>query len=266
MQVLARNTTISDIEINDLGGFIIPSDSTKELLDVFSVYELAHSDDILLLISSGSLVINNGSKDLLPSEAVRYINIQHHLNPVSEDGKEIIRPDSRPRGTHTVFTTIGDISTDIGKGKDLFWDFSNDDDIIVAPTGYKRKRIEIWFNESAYLKEGTLYFFDALKGSYLDMFVIAPPGAPYYNRNEELVFNDTTSDIKIYHFVYKHRFAGSCSMGDELNTEGCLEKPITPYHYAIVEVTVPDTDNSSYGWGEMELYRPRTCLFPGETV
>ena len=26
-----------------------------------------------------------------------------------------------------------------------------------------------------------------------------------------------------------------------------------------------DSDNSSYGWGALELYRLRTCLFPGES-
>jgi len=63
-----------------------------------------------------------------------------------KEGKQILRAESRPINSTTVFTCIGD-DTDIGNGKEIFWDFSNDDDLISVPSGsdYKRKHIEFRF-------------------------------------------------------------------------------------------------------------------------
>jgi hypothetical protein len=80
--------------------------------------------------------------------------------PVAVDGRPIVRSDSRPVGYSTMFTMRGDTASGIGDGKALFWDFSNDDDIVTegVPDGYKMKRIECNFSEPVYIKEGTNYF------------------------------------------------------------------------------------------------------------
>ncbi|KKM87108.1 hypothetical protein LCGC14_1272210 [marine sediment metagenome] len=33
-----------------------------------------------------------------------------------------------------------------------------------------------------------------------------------------------------------------------------------------IEVTVSEADNSSYGYGELEIFRIKTCLLPGESL
>ena len=53
-------------------------------------------------------------------------------------------------------------------------------------------------------------------------------------------------------------------MGDELNTESATENALPSNYELWVDVVVPDSDNDSYGYGELEIYRSRTCLLPGE--
>ena len=83
-------------------------------------------------------------------------NVSAHKTPLSPDGKEVVRAESRPEDTTTCFTGIGDSAEGIGDGKEFSWDFSNDDDIVEAPSGMKRKRIEFKFLDSVWIKEGTL--------------------------------------------------------------------------------------------------------------
>lgn len=191
--------------------------------------------------------------------------LERVIPPRTADNKEIVRADSRPSGTNTYFTCSGDNAT-IGGGKKLFWDFSNsDDDVSVGvPIGFKRKAIDISFSENVYMKEGSFYFFDALKGSYGSMLVICPVGNYYYDHNG--IPQLAAEDVPLVRFVNEHFFTGSCPMGDELNTEGAQENPIPPNYKLRIEITVSDTDNLSYGWVSLELYRARTILLPGESV
>lgn len=180
------------------------------------------------------------------------------------DGRLIVRADSIPRGSHAVFTNEGDAPGSIGGGKSLFWDFSNSEDEVTAPTGYRMKRLIISFSESVYVKEGALYFYDAPKGAYIHLYVACPDGQYYQDRQGNPV--QAVGDVPIYWFIRRHHFAGSCPMGDELNTEAAQESA-TPAGYRIVgEVYVPDTDNVSYGFATLELYRGRSVLLPGETL
>lgn len=184
--------------------------------------------------------------------------------PITPDGKPMVRSDSRPVGLYTYFTCQGD-DVGIGDGQTMFWDFSNNDTTISgAPVGYKRKRMIIKSNDPVWLKEGTLYFHGALKGSYADMMVVCPSGNYYYNRDGTPAY--AYEDVIVIHYIRKQLFAGDCPMGDELNTEGCSDVP-TPTNYVVwCQVTVPESDNSSYGWATLEMYRARTCLLPGEGV
>ena len=184
--------------------------------------------------------------------------------PKTADGKPMVRADSRPLGLYTYFTCQAD-DVGIGDGQEIFWDFSNDNCTISgAPVGYKRKRMIMKHNDPIWLKEGAIYFHGALKGSYADMMVVCPAGNYYYNRDGSLAY--AYEDVVIIHYIRKHFFAGDCPMGDELNTEGCSDVP-TPTSYIMwCQVTVPDVDDSSYGWASFELYRPRTCLLPNESV
>lgn len=179
------------------------------------------------------------------------------ITPKSKDGKTIIRAESRPLNTTTCFTGKGDSDTDIGKGSELRWDFSNSDGDISAPSGYKRKRIEFKFLDEIYVKEGAVYFFDTQTGSYLDLYIVCPQGQYYYDNNGDL--KQASEDTPIAHYVISHWMIGDCPMGDELNTEVCSKKIPNNYKFWL-EITVPDPDSTCKGHISLELYRKRTIV------
>jgi hypothetical protein len=173
---------------------------------------------------------------------------------------------SRPVGWQTMFTMAGDTASGIGDGKVIEWDFSNDDDLMasgVAPDGYKGKSICINFLDSVYIKEGCLYFHDAVKNSYVNFDIVCPDGQYYYDRDNNPVQAD--GDVVVLRYVNQHHFYSSCPMGDELNTESASENAIPSNYHLCVNVFVPTTDSVSYGYGELEMYRERTILLPGES-
>jgi hypothetical protein len=188
--------------------------------------------------------------------------------PKMADGRPIVRADSRPLNTETYFSCAGDAPGKIGEGTKFFWDFSNDDDILAIADPYttmKRKRVILTFNDLLWIKEGTIYVFNALKGSYCNFMIMAPPYYPYYNRDHELQYAGAEPVI-LYRYVHHHFFAGSIPMGDELNTEGCQQDGVPAGYWVVGDIYVPLEDDASYGWCSLESYRTRSCLFPGESI
>ena len=179
------------------------------------------------------------------------------LHPTDLDGRAYTRSGSRPLNKTTYFTMIGDGDGTIGDGTTLDWDFSNSDDEITAPSGFKRKRKSFHFIDDMNVKEGAIYFHSAPKGAYVDFWVVCPSGQ-YYLKNDgtpELAEEDTTID----HFLSHHFICGDCAMGDELNTEEASMEIPAIYTYRL-EVTTPDTDETSHGYLSMEVYRYRTVV------
>lgn len=177
-------------------------------------------------------------------------------NPKDDEGKTYVRAESRPTEDTTCFTMCGD-DTGIGDGAELMWDFSNSDDEITAPSGYKRKRVEFSFLDSVHVKDGTLYFWDAPWGSYFDFYVVCPTGEYYYDNDGDV--HQASEDTVVAHYVIHHRLCGSCSIGDELNTEAASNEVPASYKFWL-EITTPDSDSTSKGCIEMEIYRKRTTV------
>ena len=203
--------------------------------------------------------VSPASSDQTDFETNYKPNANKVLTPKSKDNKTYVRAESRPLDTTTVFIGQADSDTNIGDGKELFWDFSNDDDIVTdgVPTGYKRKRMEFKFLDPVYVKEGCIYFFNKLKGSYIDFMIVCPAGQYYYDNdgNPQLATEDT-----IISWYVRHLFMQSdCPMGDELNTEACSSQ-IPPNYKFWIEITVPEDDNASNGYVEIKLYRKRTIV------
>lgn len=202
------------------------------------------------------------------------------------DGKELVRSDSRPKEASTNFTMRGDLVTGIGDGKPMKWDFATSDDIVTdslstpIPTDYKRKRLEIGFSDPVWIKEGTLYWENAPKGCYIDFWVVCKAGGYYKDPGGAIpasalgiasddMYTQATVDTPVTHYVNFHCISGSCNWGDELNTEGAMDDamPSRQTGYVLwVEITTPDTDVESCGCTELELYRNRTLLLPGESL
>ena len=205
--------------------------------------------------------------------------IWYEESPHMDDGRPIVRADTRPIDTETYFTCAGD-NLGIGDGKHLEWDFSNNDDLYTGPevpNGYKAKQILLSFNCPVHLKDGTLYFFDAPWGSYMDMDIVVPSGGYYPNpmgtipaSNLGLPGNDMYSyangNTSYQKYVNKHHIFGNCPMGDELNAEGAAINAIPMGWFVRGLIVTPDTDNLSKGFGSLEMYRCHTILLEGQTL
>jgi hypothetical protein len=179
-------------------------------------------------------------------------------------GKLYTRAESRPLDCTTCFTTCGD--TDganpvIGAGPRLAWDASSVgwvDDENGAPDGMKQISVTIQFCDSIWLKEGTIYYMDCDKGSYIDMEVLCPNGG-YYMYLGQVYQNTTGNDLAVDHYLFRHPMQDNVPMGDELNTETCSQE-LPSYLKFKLTVTVPEADVTSYGYMEVELYRRRTVV------
>ena len=200
--------------------------------------------------------------------------------PETPDGVPIVRADSRPLNTEVYFTMCGD-STGIGDGPTIMWDFSNNDDEFSDPSwvkpGYKAKKITIKFNCPVWMKDGTMYFFDAPWGQNISMFVGIPAGSYYPNPAGNIpssalgltdgkMYSYAEDDTPYQSYVMRHMMYGSCPMGDELNAEGAALYPI-PIGWQLCGVIItPEDDNTSKGYASLEMYRCHTWLLPGQTI
>lgn len=182
------------------------------------------------------------------------------ISPTDSEGKAYVRAESRPLDMTTYFTMAGDkmdAPVDIGEGAELKWDFSNTLNDIAAPTGFKRKRIEFQFLDEIRLKEGTIYFYNSTKDTYLSLQVVCSAGQYYLDNNGSPVL--AAVDTSVDKFVNKYFISGTFPGGDELNTEAASASIPATYKFWL-EITTPDTDNASYGHASVEIYRRRTRI------
>lgn len=126
MIVIAKNTTISGITIPDLAGVTISGGDSVALSDMFELYEISSSEDILPYISTVDIVINDGDKDLSVSDGIKYITAYNTIQgPKDRSGKIRVHQTSRALGTSTCWTGIGDDPSDpvcVGGGQSLFFE------------------------------------------------------------------------------------------------------------------------------------------------
>jgi hypothetical protein len=223
--------------------------------------------------STLSLIVTNHSGAPLP---------EADEAPKMPDGRPIVRSDTRPLGTMTVFTSSGDDSTSIGGGVMLKWDFSNSDDEYTGPevpVGFKCKRLLLSFHCPVYIKDGTMYFFKAPWGACVRMDIAVPPGQYYPNpagqipaialglQNDDRMFANSGADIvPIQVYVPSHPMYGDCPMGDEFNAEGCAIDALPPSWYIRALIFCPEENIEFKGYGDIELYRCHTCVLPGQTI
>lgn len=229
--------------------------------------------------------LSSGDETTLSGIIVSHTGETYYAGPpVMSDGRPIVRSDTRPIGTQTYFTCVGDTVDGIGTGRDLSWDFSSNEDVYDSaliengPTvvsGYKAKRFDVWFNDPAYLKDGTIYFENAPFSSHISMYITVPSGNFYPNASgtytaEMLgltgnqMYAYATNDVLYASYVMKHGMIGDCTMGDELNAEGCQIDPIPAGWYVTGVVVAPELGSDSFrGFGSLEMYRKHTVILPG---
>ena len=108
-------------------------------------------------------------------------------------------------------------------------------------------------------KEGTIYFHDTKKGSFVDLFIVCPYYQYYLKNDGSVGFCQTLRGKPIEHFVNKLFVMGTCAMGDELNTESCSQE-IPPDYFYRMHITVPEDDTDSVVYANLEIYRERTVV------
>jgi len=206
--------------------------------------------------------------------------LPEYAAPTMDDGRPLVRADSRPLDTETYFTMAGDDSTSIGGGVAMTWDFSNDDDLYEGPevpSGFKAKKIYMTFHCPVHLKDGTVYFFNAPWGCYMSMFVGVPANSYYPNPAGSIpasalglpgndMYAYTIEDMPYQCYLNRHHMYGDCPMGDELNAEGAAVNAVPVGWKVCGLIVTPDSDNVSKGYASLEMYRCHTMLLPGQTI
>lgn len=262
---LEREITSSDV--------VIALDYINTYVDDCDIWFKASLGDVHIATISGIVSSHSGEK--LPDEGP----------PTMADGRPLVRADTRPMGTQTYFTMSGDTVSGIGDGQCLKWDFSNNENdydfenpTIENPppvaSGFKAKKINIWFNELVYLKDGAMYFQNADFNTSVYMYITVPPGNYYPNAAGPIpasslglpgdqMYAYATNDVLYACYVNDHHMMGDCTMGDELNAEGAQIDPIPIGWYITSFIICPEDNTTFKGSASLEMYRPHTVVLPG---
>lgn len=187
------------------------------------------------------------------------------------EGRWIVRADSRVLGFDTVFAGAGDTFSpmEMGGGTDFRFDFSDANQLIDnPPAGHRRIHVDWNFNDFIYLKEGTIYYSNAPKGSWIDFQIICPAGQPYnrkvYGTDPVLDnFQIASEDMVVSKYIVKYWAEGNIMIGDELNTEAASGTRIPPVYIWRAIITVPEVTGwqDFHGHWNLEIYRPSSVYF-----
>lgn len=273
-----KNYTDEDLIIADLGDIIIPANGAADLGgDERTLMDLASSDDLLKALAQGveKYQVFDGLRNLPFSQGIDLIRKIQRPTEVDELGRWVVRSDSRKSGWDTAFQGQGDnlATGKIGDGTPFRFDCSvppedtrwlTPDEDPTIPDGFARQRIDWFFCDWTFAKEGTIYFYDVPKGSYCDFWLVAPPGAVFNRKKldaqqEVQSFNFPSGNrfVKFMHWVIKYPIEGNAPMGDELNTESAAGTPAYPGLIWRAEFTVPKVDGweKAHGHWSLEMYR-----------
>lgn len=127
MIINVRNNTDHLVTIKDLGITLV-EDETKDLLEYKLLADISASESIISLIADGSVIINNGEKDLNKNEGLKYIAFHNTLvEPRDRSGKLRVHQTSRKFGTIICWTGEGDDPsnpTAIGGGEPISFQYT----------------------------------------------------------------------------------------------------------------------------------------------
>jgi len=199
--------------------------------------------------------------------------------PIMEDGRPLVRADTRPLNTETYFTMAGDTASGIGDGASMAWNMDEDDDWFDIGDGYKKKIFKLTFNHEIYLKDGSIYFFNAPWGAWVDFYIAVPAGGYYPNAHGSIpaaalgqpgdgMWSYATTDTLYQCYVNRHYMHGDCPMGDELNAEGAAINGLPVGWYLMGHIHAPATASGTgfKGYASIECYREKTIVLPGDPL
>ena len=83
--IVAKNVTLGDINIEDMGFSLSPSGtpgSTRVLTDFYELFEISSSDMLIQYVSAGDVIINDGSEDLSVIDALYFLQEYEYFGDV----------------------------------------------------------------------------------------------------------------------------------------------------------------------------------------
>jgi hypothetical protein len=267
---IIKNYTTQDCIIHDLGDVVIPKNGAVDLGgDETRLIQLACSTYLLTALSQGvaNFQVNDGSVDYAFDAGIDLIRRIDQTTQTDTNGRWLIRTESRRTQYDAVFAGSGDdmVNYIIGGGTPFKWDFSTQDDLVPAPTGFLRKQINWNFMDMIYPKEGKISFTNAPLGSYVNMFLLCPPGLPYPvktpNANGDVVrsYRIALRPTVFQGWICNYWMEGTVAY-DTLTTEGSTDYPGMGYLIWRTEITVPDIPAAVqfHGHWIFQIYRPRS--------
>lgn len=228
-------------------------------------------------------VCPNNNGHTVTSGSVSVIDMKLDVGPTMADGRPIVRADTRPIGTQTYFTCTGDTVSGIGDGQHLCWNFADEENIYdpnvlenpqTIASGFKAKKLDVWFNENVYLKDGVLYYQNATYGTNVSAYLTVPSGNYYPNNVGDIpasalglpgtqMYAYATKDVLFACYIRNHHMLGDCTVGDELDAEGSQIEPLPSGWYITGIIVVPEDNNTFVGHASLEMYREHSIILPG---
>lgn len=152
MIINLRNTTESVIILDDLANLAISSLSTLDVLQHRELSDIAESNTLIEKVVQGTLIVNNGTKDLMPAEAIKYITLHNVLlEHRDRSGKLRVHQTSRKLGTVICWTGEGDNPADpslVGGGEPFsFTYYEGQVDPLVKYIDFNMVENETWLHE-----------------------------------------------------------------------------------------------------------------------
>ena len=213
------------------------------------------------------------------SGSISIITKKLEEGPTMDDGRPVVRADTRPLETETYFTMAGDTASGVGDGAAMRWDMDEDGDWVDNGDGYKKKVFELAFNNKIYLKDGSIYFFNAPWGAYVEFYITVPAGQYYPNIYGSIpasalglpgddMYDYASVNVLYQCYVNKHYMYGDCPMGDELNAEGAAVNGLPTTWTLTGHIHAPATASGTgfKGFASVECYRERTVVLPGDPL
>lgn len=82
--VIVKNNTASTVEVPDLG-ISLAAIETINFTNFFKFFELVASNDLKVLVSNGTVTINNGTEDLNIGDALNLLNVESEYDDLIQD-------------------------------------------------------------------------------------------------------------------------------------------------------------------------------------
>lgn len=111
--IIAKNVTTDVIDLSDIS-VVIPAGDYVNLDTGELKYTIGDSDDLMLRVAKGSIVLNDGTIDLNPSEGIKFIHGEL-ITPRDRSGKIRMHQTSRKLGMRVMWMGVGDDPADITK-------------------------------------------------------------------------------------------------------------------------------------------------------